>query len=337
MSPAILLALGILGGGLVWAAKSKAKEAPKPGEPGGAPASSQPGAKLKTVPAAVLAKITAALKSNSAKNMRKVADELEKAGYGAQAADLRRRASELEKAAAKTQEPPALSAEEVQGIVDTVATGNILAIRMLANGLRRRGYEAEAKELEAAADQLEQAQQEATKASSATAPAEPAPKVKVVAKTPGFAKTPTQFTPTSTTAIEEAAAKVVEAAAQAAPAVVAAATGPSASERALAGQVALALMNARKGSEDKALVARFQAQEGITNAAGINDGLYGRSTGVVLADKYDIVPPKPLYWGTKAGGWNSVVADKTAWRNTMMGHARTDAPRAEEWARAAAV
>jgi hypothetical protein len=327
-----LLGIAALATGGLFLVGKKAKAAPKPGEPGGAPASSQPGAELEQIPAGVLAKITAALKSNSAKVLRQTADEIEKAGFGAQAADLRARAAQLEKAAKKakkTEEPPPLSQERISGIIQTIETGNIEAIKMLANGLRREGYEKEADDLDAAAKKLEQAAKEAKQ--SATTAAEPEPKITV--KTPGIAKTTT--TPKSQ--LEQAAEKVLEQATAILPKPAAAATGPTSSERTLAGQVALSLRNAKKGSEDKALVRRFQAQEGIVNSQGVNDGLYGTSTGLVLADKYDIVPPKPLYWGTKAGGYASLLSDKSSWRSAMMAHAKADPQRAEEWARAAAV
>lgn len=338
-----LLGIGALAGGLLLMGRGKAsakdkapkhvkeKKTPKPGEPGGAPASSQPGAGAK-VPPTVLARIAAAVKSDNAAVMRKLANELEKQGYGAQAADLRARAAELE----HEKGPAPLSEKEVELILSTVAKGNVETIRQLAKLLRAQGHKREADDLDAAANDLETAASEAAKTSSTTTPAKPTPKVKIVAKTPGVVKDAPQFTPTDAAsvdaAIEHAVAKATKAAAEAA-----AAAGPSESERQLAGQVAFSLMNAKKGSEDKALVARFQTQEGIRNSQGLADGYYGKSTGLVLSEKYDIVPPKPLYWGTKAGGWNSVVLDKSAWKSAMLSHAKTDAPRAEEWARAAAV
>lgn len=511
-----LLLLGLAGGGgLLIASKAKATtkkpKTPKPGEPGGAPASTQPGADLTKIPAGTLARITAAIKSNSPAVMRKLADELEKAGYGAQAADLRARAAQIEAEAGAEKAPPPLTEAQVQQILDVVAEGNIATIRELARRLRAAGHPTEAADLEAAADDLEQAAKEATKASSATAPATPAtPEVTpIAAKTPGFATAP-QFTPSTTTPLAQAAAaaaqkieqavqaaaapavstgayiytvkqgdfpaklaklyaptgeretsrllaankqykqaggnfvqfyagmklhwpsgwRIPEGASVAAPTPVAAtpimvstaaeakpstvaptpivyvvqngdypaklakkyapngerdtaqllranpqykqkagnfvqfyagmklnwpagwappegattmsgdsviAGPPDEESRILAGKLAYSLMNARKGQEDRSLVALFQEREGITNAAGEIDGCYGPPVAIVLADKYDIVPPKPLYWGSKSGGKASVETDKRAWRSAMVLRAKADQPRAEEWVQAGAV
>lgn len=71
----------------------------KAGLPGGGPAASTlPGANAVTVPTDILQSIAAALKTANPSTMRTVADEIEKAGYAAQAADLRAAALAVEKA-----------------------------------------------------------------------------------------------------------------------------------------------------------------------------------------------------------------------------------------------
>jgi hypothetical protein len=77
--------------------EANAKPAPKPGEPGGLPGSSLPGANS-LPPNAVLQRVLSAVQSGDPAVMRAEADKLEREGYAAQAADLRGAAAQIERA-----------------------------------------------------------------------------------------------------------------------------------------------------------------------------------------------------------------------------------------------
>jgi len=94
--------------------------------------------------------------------------------------------------------------------------------------------------------------------------------------------------------------------------------------------LALRMTNALKGRKayqesnaDKTLVKQYQAQEGLTQ-----DGLYGPGTGTTVAQRYGIVPVKPLYW-TKVTA--NIPKQKADWRAAMLALAVKDPSRATEW------
>lgn len=105
----------------------------------------------------------------------------------------------------------------------------------------------------------------------------------------------------------------------------------------LASKVALAYKTAKKvngstvPSSAAVLCKAFQIQEGLAKQAG----LYGSETALALAERYGIVPPKPLYWGTKGGDYKAYLADREQYSNRIAALAANDPARADEWAAAA--
>lgn len=104
------------------------------------------------------------------------------------------------------------------------------------------------------------------------------------------------------------------------------------SKAALAGQLAGALTGATTANEPHTVITAFEAQEGLEQ-----DGLYGTADALRLAQGYNIVPPNPLHWGTKAGGYTSYVNDKKTYAATLKKIATTDTARADQWNKAAAL
>ena len=343
--------------GLVAAA---GKKKPKPGEPGGLPASALPDAE-KRVPAQITASMVRALETGDPTRIRATADVLEKSGYKTQAADLRGGAVVLEReaakkkreaqaeerrkeaeriaAAAKAAIPTDISASPaIQAAVrSAVATSNPAAMRAVAAKLRDAGATAAAQSLETAAAAVD-AQKLA----------------QVTVRTPGITRAPTARVPTRvepTSTAVTAATQVLERVAKSAgrPVVVTPTPTPTrrkpkpapkrpvgptrAQKAALAGQLALAMKGARKGKENKALVTAYQEQEKLPR----RDGLYGSTVALSLANTYDIVPPKPLYWGTKTGGYASYLADKKKYKAALLTKGARDPQRSEEWTAAANV
>lgn len=106
----------------------------------------------------------------------------------------------------------------------------------------------------------------------------------------------------------------------------------SSQSRAIASKFALMLQSTKSGKEDKSVIKLFQTDNGLNP-----DGYYGRQTGIMLARKYGIVPPRPpVSWGTSKGGYASVAPDKQLYRQAMIDLAKTDSARADEWTAAAA-
>lgn len=105
--------------------------------------------------------------------------------------------------------------------------------------------------------------------------------------------------------------------------------------RALAADMAKALLVAKKGtsSEPRALVQAFQTQERLEQT----DGSYGFETAMALADRYGIVPPKPLYWGKKGGAASLPAKQKQNYSAHLLVLASQDPQRADEWRAAAKV
>lgn len=112
-------------------------------------------------------------------------------------------------------------------------------------------------------------------------------------------------------------------------------TPPANAGKALAADLAKALRAGKKGtaSEPKALVQAFQRQENLAK----KDGSYGYETALALADRYAIVPTKPMYWGEKGGAYDLVAKQKQAYSAHLLALAATDPQRADEWKSAAKV
>jgi hypothetical protein len=109
----------------------------------------------------------------------------------------------------------------------------------------------------------------------------------------------------------------------------------NAAGKALAADMAKALRTAKKGtaSEPRALVQAFQTQERLEQ----NEGSYGFETALALADRYGIVPPKPLYWGKKGGPPSLPAQQKATYSAHLMVLKSQDPQRADEWQAASKV
>ncbi|MFA5634629.1 MAG: hypothetical protein WC977_01875 [Anaerovoracaceae bacterium] len=113
--------------------------------------------------------------------------------------------------------------------------------------------------------------------------------------------------------------------------------GPAASDpnRRRAAALLLALKTAKKGTatEPRAQVKEFQLVERLPRT----DGSYGSETALALADRYNMVPPKPFYWGKKGGDYSTLTADKNQYSAHLLNLATKDPQRADEWRSAAKV
>jgi hypothetical protein len=74
----------------------------------------------------------------------------------------------------------------------------------------------------------------------------------------------------------------------------------------------------------------FQLAEGLSRV----DGSYGSETALCLAERFGIVPPRPLYWGKKGGDYKTLQADKAQYNARITKLAQADKTRASEWAQA---
>lgn len=99
---------------------------------------------------------------------------------------------------------------------------------------------------------------------------------------------------------------------------------PIGEKRALASRVAEHLFTTLPGREDQRLVAMFQAQEGMRPS-----GYYGASAALCLAQKYGIVPPRPIYWSK-----TDTKRSKARYARALDRIAAGDPQRREEWQRA---
>lgn len=214
-----------------------------------------------------------------------------------------------------------------QQVADALATNNPAVLRALAAKIRGTHPQAAA-DLENVATALEKTNQ--TFGKPASAPVAPAP---VQTSSQVKKKKPAASKPAKKPAATKPAASSTP---------VEAGRGPAPDERKdLALQTARSLTTAKKGSEDKALVERFQRSENQKRVLdgrddGINpDGRYGLATAYALGE-YGLVPPKPLYWG-KAGDWASVGKEKSAWKSWCLTNASNDPARAAEWTGASKV
>ena len=101
----------------------------------------------------------------------------------------------------------------------------------------------------------------------------------------------------------------------------------------LAGKLALELRTAAKGSEPRSLVKLFQLNERLKTT----DGSYNSETALCLAERFGIVPPKPLYWGKRGADIQTLIDDKNRYRLALARIESGDPQRADEWQLAAKV
>jgi hypothetical protein len=199
-----------------------------------------------------------------------------------------------------------LSAAELDQIRTTLASADPALIRKLATELEQKGYTGPAADLRKAADAIDAA---ITATPSASPPKPGVGGTMPSVSLPGGGVIPGGIGTVSTPG---------------------AATDPA---RSLAQAMALMLSGATRGSENKNMVAAFQAQEkGRGFYDGNIDSLYGPKSALALALDFSNVPPKPLYW-PKA----NAEAAKRAYSVRLLSFAVKDPQRAEEWQRAAQV
>ena len=214
-------------------------------------------------------------------------------------------------------------------IATALATNNPQVIRDLAKELERTSPDVPKETIAAlykAADDLDKALKQGQESAPpvlppvAPAPAKPKPQVSVAKPkkpAPKPKKTDVEYNP-----VEHAPAS-------------------NADSKQLALDVAKHLTGRAKGKEDKALIEKYQRNENRVRVAndqeaGLNpDGKYGLETAMSLAD-YDLVPPKPLYWG-KDGTYASYTAERKQWNDWCLAKAKADPARAAEWTAASKV
>jgi len=97
--------------------------------------------------------------------------------------------------------------------------------------------------------------------------------------------------------------------------------------RALAARLTHMLITAPRGREDRTLVMLFQSREGLRPT-----GYYGPATALVLAQRYGIVPPKPIHWSE-----SRTSKSKANYRDALRLLGERDPQRVEEWQRAGEV
>lgn len=241
--------------------------------------------------------------------------------------------------------PPNIAAR----MVAALATADPAKVRQEAARLRKEGFEAQAQDLESAANTMSTVQTAVTTSPPQNQPVQVSPplpkpavqpppaaipasldKSKVAVTSPGqptqFHTTPAHLPPKLP--IENITEQVIRATA---PPIAGTPVAPSppTPQKLLAARAANMLRGAVKGREDKQLVTAYQAQE--QPEAGKIDGLYGPKTGRTFL-KHNIVPPKPLYFSSKTG-----AADRAAWKALMFQKAATDPQRAEEYMQSANV
>jgi hypothetical protein len=115
-------------------------------------------------------------------------------------------------------------------------------------------------------------------------------------------------------------------------------TGQTTSGKAMAADITLKLKQlkpADKGTsrEPRDQIKLFQIAEQLPR----NDGSYGSETALAIAQRYAIVPAKPLYWGKKGGTYQTLVDDKNKYKLELGKLAAADPARADEWRAASAV
>lgn len=102
---------------------------------------------------------------------------------------------------------------------------------------------------------------------------------------------------------------------------------PASADLVTATAFALYLRSVPRYREDRKRVAAFQTREGLEP-----DGLYGIKTATLLADKYNIPPPRPIYYPKK-----DAKAAKEAYVRHILERAALDPQKARLWREAARI
>ncbi len=235
-------------------------------------------------------------------------------------------------------EPGAPSPELLGRIVQALQSGDVQLMRALAAELRKLGFEQQARDLEAAADQRarELAKKKKKKRRSPGLPRIPAPPhvpspkpiplpelPPVVIPAPAPPPRPRKPPQPPAVVIPGPSPIVIGPPVQPPKKRVPIITDP---RKLLAVQLHKHLLSHPKGTEDRSLVKAFQQQEGLKPS-----GFYGPGTGKAFI-KYAIVPVKPYFW-PKSGQ----AASKANYRQNLLFQAKQDPARADEWIAAAMV
>lgn len=218
-----------------------------------------------------------------------------------------------------------------QRVADALATNNPAVMRKLADEIRTSHPQAAA-DLDNVATALEKTNQTFDRPTNTTVPS-----------TSAQSKPPVAPAPVQTSSqVKKKKPKKTEKPASASTTPVEAGHGPGPDERKqLALDTAKMLTLAKKGREDRSLVERFQRSENQKRVlegrdSGLTpDGRYGLASAYAIGE-YNLVPPKPLYWG-KANDWKSVGTEKAAWKRWCLENANKDAARRAEWTAASKV
>lgn len=371
MGPVVLIVPLALGAIALAAAASKKKPAATPGATPGATSPTNANAQVSAqvsvpVPLDVQTMITQAVNSGNLDTMRNVAKAL-KVTYPAQSKFLDDTANELAGALAPYGANVS-SIEQAQQVATTQAAlqaaqtsaGQALAAgaspaqavqaaQQAATSVAQAAAPAPlttpaASQITAALAVPQQSLQAAQAAGSAALAAGASPVQAILAAQNAAVMTATPGVNQAVTAAVQAAQQLPgvatapavrpEPAAAPMPAVAPADTTTAAGKQ-LAADMTKALLKAKKGtsSEPRALVKAFQEQERLSQ----DDGSYGFETAMALADRYGIVPPKPLYWGKKNGPATLPAQQKAAYSAHLMVLKANDPQRADEWAAAAKV
>lgn len=310
------------------------------------------------LPADIEALVTQSVSSQNPETIRRVADALEKKGWIVLAQGQREIADSMEAALGTTSAAGPIAAATTAPTVVVQAAQNAAAAATAAGATPAQAVQAAqtaagqaaappltqppaaaiAAALAVPAQALQAAQTAAANATAAGAtPAQAilaAQNAAVMTATPGVNAAVQQAAQSVQTAVATGTLPRPQAATVPMP-TVQPQSAPANSAKALAADMAKALLTAKKGtaSEPRALVQAFQTQERLEQT----DGSYGYETAIALADRYGIVPPKPLYWGKKGGPASLPAQQKASYSAHLMVLKSQDPQRADEWAAAAKV
>lgn len=319
----------------------------------GWPAGVDPTARL---PADIEALVTQSVSSQNPETIRRVADALEKKGWVVLARGQREIADQMANILGPASVAAPIATSTIPSSTVVQAAQNAAAAATAAGATPAQAVQAAqsaasqaapapltqppAQAIAAALAAPAQALQAAQTAAAAATAAGATPAQAILAAQNAAVMT---ATPGVTAAVQQAAQAVAAATAttpRPEPAPVAMPTiqaQPPATNagKALAADVAKALLTAKKGtsSEPRALIQAFQTQERLEQT----DGSYGPETALALADRYGIVPPKPLYWGKKGGPPSLPAQQKAAYSAHMLVLKSQDPQRADEWQAASKV
>ena len=341
MGPALVLIPLVLAGlGLVAAGAKKKQTVPVPPRTD-SPLGTKPAAQL---PADVVAMVSNAVASGNPETQRRVAAALQ-SRYPEQAAFLNDNAATLDSAlqpyGAQTL-AQAQVAEAQQAAVEATAAGAspaqaVQAAKVAATTAAPPAVIVPAPAIETAPPSGLQAVAAAAAAPVAAVSAAQTAATNALAA----GATPAQAVQAAQTAVAQTVATPSSAGVPRpepiAPMPAVAPSVPDTSGKMLAAEMAKQLSNSKvkKGTatEPRAVVQAFQTQERLSQ----NDGSYGFETAMALADRYGIVPPKPLYWGKKGGPANLPAQQKQTYSAHLTVLASQDPARADEWRAAAKV